>query len=128
MNTPVCGVFLWLVLVWAWVIWSLPSVNWNSRVHTFLISIYTLVSTLKTTAYEIKQRLINLPHLHFFNRKNDQFCSKPRESIQVMHPITVCYEWACSLLRISLYEMLQGTRFIVFVVFIINKKNINVIK
>lgn len=56
-NTPVWGVFLWLVLVWAWVIWSLPSVNWNSRVHTFLISIYTLVFTLKTTAYEIKQHL-----------------------------------------------------------------------
>jgi len=34
-NTPEWGVFLRLVLVWAWVIWSLPSVNWNKWVHTF---------------------------------------------------------------------------------------------
>ncbi len=35
-NTPEWGVFLWLVLVWAWVIWSLPSMNWTGGRTPFL--------------------------------------------------------------------------------------------
>ncbi len=35
-NTPVWGVFLWLILVWAWVIWLLPSVNWKAGCTPFL--------------------------------------------------------------------------------------------
>ncbi len=86
-NTPEWGVFLWLVLVWAWVIWSLPSIGLDGRAHTFLISI-SQVSIFKSSAYDIELQRITLYllRLHFFNRKNDQFNSKPRESVQVDAP------------------------------------------
>lgn len=45
-NKPEWGVFLWLVSVWAWVIWSLPSANCKSR-GTHLSYIFILIANLK---------------------------------------------------------------------------------